>query len=98
MEADGVLLLFQLYDRISCSAASPTRQPPSDAVHRCRELVEWLRESVAAASVSNHHVHHHHGGNNNAAAEMKELANILSKPHFKVGNDAHCSLAARNTP
>ncbi|CAB3386792.1 Hypothetical predicted protein [Cloeon dipterum] len=62
--------LLELYDRISSRAISPSRAPPSDAVQRCRDLTDWLRDSL---------VH----------AEMRELATILMKPHFKALLQAH---------
>ncbi|XP_065346326.1 peripheral plasma membrane protein CASK isoform X9 [Cloeon dipterum] len=73
--------LLELYDRISSRAISPSRAPPSDAVQRCRDLTDWLRDSLVHVGVSNHL--HHTPTNNNVQAEMRELATILMKPHFK---------------
>jgi hypothetical protein len=85
---DQPLPLLQLYDRISSRAISPSRAPPSDAVQRCRDLTDWLRDTLVSVGVSNHQAHHT-PTNNNVQAEMRELATILMKPHFKVG---HASL------
>ncbi|XP_065346321.1 peripheral plasma membrane protein CASK isoform X4 [Cloeon dipterum] len=79
--------LLELYDRISSRAISPSRAPPSDAVQRCRDLTDWLRDSLVHVGVSNHL--HHTPTNNNVQAEMRELATILMKPHFKALLQAH---------
>ncbi|XP_059481009.1 peripheral plasma membrane protein CASK isoform X3 [Neocloeon triangulifer] len=79
--------LLELYDRISSRAISPSRAPPSDSVQRCRDLTDWLRDTLVNVGVSNHV--HHTPTNNNVQAEMRELATILMKPHFKALLQAH---------
>lgn len=43
---DRLHMLLQLYDRISCTVMSPARLPPGDAVSRCRDAIESIRNST----------------------------------------------------
>ncbi|XP_021915602.1 peripheral plasma membrane protein CASK-like [Zootermopsis nevadensis] len=65
--------LLELYDRISSKVVSPTRAPPSDAVQKCREVAEALREfDQNSPDVESD------------LGEVEELRDILARPHLRV--------------
>jgi hypothetical protein len=63
----------QLYDRISSKVVSPTRAPPSDAVQKCREVAEVLRELDQNSPELESEI-----------VELEELRDILARPHVRV--------------
>jgi hypothetical protein len=63
----------QLYDRISSKVVSPTRAPPSDAVQKCREVAEVLRELDQNSPELESEI-----------GELEELRDILVRPHVRV--------------
>lgn len=67
------LFLFQLYDRISSKVVSPMRSPPSDAVERCRDAINYLRD--LELNPIDPDVDY---------ADIDDLRALLLKPHFKV--------------
>jgi len=69
------LVCLQLYDRISSKVVSPTRAPPSDAVQKCREVAEALRELDQNSPELESEL-----------GELEELREILSRPHVRVSN------------
>jgi hypothetical protein len=80
----------QLYDRISSKVVSPTRAPPSDAVQKCREVAEVLREFDQNSPELESDL-----------VELEELRDILARPHVRVSNtvcfpDGHLSFRDRN--
>jgi hypothetical protein len=64
---------LQLYDRISSKVVSPTRAPPSDAVQKCREVAEALREFDQNSPELESDL-----------GELEELRDILARPHVRV--------------
>jgi calcium/calmodulin-dependent serine protein kinase len=64
---------LQLYDRISSKVVSPTRAPPSDAVQKCREVAEVLREFDQNSPDVECEL-----------ADLEELREILARPHIRV--------------
>lgn len=54
---------------------SPTRAPPSDAVQKCREVAEVLREFDQNSPELEPEVD-----------ELEELRDILARPHVRVSN------------
>ncbi|GLH02156.1 Peripheral plasma membrane protein CASK [Gryllus bimaculatus] len=66
-------VLRRLYDRISSKVVSPTRAPPSDAVQKCREVAEVVRELEQAAAELDVE-----------PADLEELRDILARPHVRV--------------
>lgn len=66
-----VILLLQLYDRISSKVVSPTRAPPSDAVQRCREAIDALAILEHRQDID--------------IGDVEELRDILTRPHSRVG-------------
>lgn len=67
----------QLYDRISSKVVSPTRAPPSDAVQKCREVAEVLRELDQNSPELE-----------SEFGELEELRDILARPHVRVSDTA----------
>ena len=67
------VLCQQLYDRISSKVVSPTRAPPSDAVQKCREVAEVLRELDQNSPELESEI-----------GELEELRDILARPHVRV--------------
>ncbi|XP_069668969.1 peripheral plasma membrane protein CASK-like isoform X2 [Periplaneta americana] len=65
--------LLELYDRISSKVVSPTRAPPSDAVQKCREVAEALRELDLNSPELEAEL-----------GELEELRDILARPHVRV--------------
>jgi hypothetical protein len=65
----------QLYDRISSKVVSPTRAPPSDAVQKCREVAESLRELDQNSPELE-----------SDFEELQELRDILARPHVRVSS------------
>lgn len=65
----------QLYDRISSKVVSPTRAPPSDAVQKCREAAESLRELDQNSPELE-----------TDFGDLQELRDILARPHVRVSN------------
>lgn len=68
--------LFQLYDRISSKVVSPTRAPPSDAVQKCRDVLDALRDFEQSTSPADLELE--------VSGEIEELREILGRPHIKV--------------
>lgn len=68
--------MFQLYDRISSKVVSPTRAPPSDAVQKCRDTLDALRDLDQTTSPSDLELE--------LSGDLEELREILSRPHFRV--------------
>lgn len=68
--------MFQLYDRISSKVVSPVRAPPSDAVIRCRDLLDALRDYEQSLSPGVLELE--------ISGEIEELRELLTHPHFKV--------------
>ncbi|XP_047105118.1 peripheral plasma membrane protein CASK-like [Schistocerca piceifrons] len=66
--------LLELYDRISSKVVSPTRAPPSDAVQKCREVCECLREVERAAPPPTP----------DTRADIAELRELLARPHLRT--------------
>ena len=52
---------------------SPTRAPPSDAVQKCREVAEVLRELDQNSPELESEI-----------GELEELRDILTRPHVRV--------------
>ena len=69
----------QLYDRISSKVVSPTRAPPSDAVQKCREVAELLRELDQNSPELESEI-----------VELEELRDILARPHVRVSKRGFC--------
>lgn len=61
-----------MYDRIATRVPSPYRAPQADAVQRAREVEEVLRGTDRSSA------------RNIDRADLRELQEILSQPHFKV--------------
>lgn len=59
---------FQLYDRISCTVMSPARLPPGDAVSRCRDAMEAIRNATG----------------HKLQREKAYVLQLLSLPHMQV--------------
>lgn len=70
--------MFQLYDRISSKVVSPVRAPPSDAVIRCRDLLDALRDYEQSLSPGVLELE--------ISGEIEELRELLTHPHFKVSH------------
>lgn len=70
--------LLELYDRISSKVVSPTRAPPSDAVQKCREVAEVLRELDQNSPELE-----------SEFGELEELRDILARPHVRALLQAH---------
>ncbi|KAF5301157.1 hypothetical protein FQA39_LY10835 [Lamprigera yunnana] len=61
--------LLELFDRICSKVITPVRAPPSDAVQRCRNVIDALRELEHRRDVDHRDLH-----------ELKEL---LNRPNLK---------------
>lgn len=68
----NVVVLIQLYDRISTRVPTPCRAPQTDAVQRAREVEELLREIEHSAI------------RNIDRADLRELHELLVQPHMRV--------------
>lgn len=68
--------LLQLYDRISSKVVSPTRAPPSDAVQKCRDALDAIRDFEQTTSPADLELE--------LSGEIEELRELLSRAHFKV--------------
>ncbi|XP_075210519.1 peripheral plasma membrane protein CASK-like [Lycorma delicatula] len=68
--------LLELYDRISSKVVSPTRAPPSDAVQKCRDTLDAIRDLEQTTSPSDLELE--------LSGDLEELREILSRPHFRV--------------
>lgn len=62
---------LQLYDRISCTVMSPARLPPGDAVSRCRDAMEAIRNATG----------------HKLQREKAYVLQLLSLPHMQVGQE-----------
>ncbi|XP_043289366.1 peripheral plasma membrane protein CASK isoform X6 [Venturia canescens] len=69
--------ILELYDRISSRVPTPTRAPQTDAVQRAREVEDVLREIELSTY------------RNVDRADLRELQELLSQPHFKALLQAH---------
>ncbi|XP_015114432.1 peripheral plasma membrane protein CASK isoform X2 [Diachasma alloeum] len=69
--------ILELYDKISTKVSTPTRPPPTDAVHRLREVEEFLREAELMAF------------RNLDRCDLRELQELLNQPHMKTLLQAH---------
>lgn len=73
--------LLELYDRISSKVVSPTRAPPSDAVQKCRDVLDALRDFEQSTSPADLELE--------VSGEIEELREILGRPHIKALLQAH---------
>lgn len=85
----NVVVLIQLYDRISTRVPTPCRAPQTDAVQRAREVEELLREIEHSAI------------RNIDRADLRELHELLVQPHMRVSlriihSNAIDTILARN--
>ncbi|KAG8296024.1 hypothetical protein J6590_066652 [Homalodisca vitripennis] len=68
--------IFKLYDRISSKVVSPTRAPPSDAVLKCRDALDALRDFEQSLSPGELELE--------TSGEIEELKELLTQPHFRL--------------
>ncbi|KAK4881098.1 hypothetical protein RN001_004417 [Aquatica leii] len=61
--------LLELFDRICSKVVTPVRAPPSDAVQRCRNVIDALRELEHRRDVDHR--------------DLQELKELLNRPHLK---------------
>ncbi|XP_046674174.1 peripheral plasma membrane protein CASK isoform X10 [Homalodisca vitripennis] len=73
--------LLELYDRISSKVVSPTRAPPSDAVLKCRDALDALRDFEQSLSPGELELE--------TSGEIEELKELLTQPHFRSLLQAH---------
>ncbi|XP_054265767.1 peripheral plasma membrane protein CASK isoform X5 [Macrosteles quadrilineatus] len=73
--------LLELYDRISSKVVSPTRAPPSDAVIKCRDALDALRDFEQSLSPGELELE--------TSGEIEELRELLTSPHFRSLLQAH---------
>ncbi|XP_039301642.1 peripheral plasma membrane protein CASK isoform X7 [Nilaparvata lugens] len=73
--------LLELYDRISSKVVSPVRAPPSDAVLKCRDTLDAIRDLEQTTSPSDLELE--------LSGDLEELRQIFSRPHFKALLQAH---------
>lgn len=55
---------------------SPTRAPPSDAVQKCRDVLDALRDFEQSTSPADLELE--------ISGEIEELREVLGRPHIKV--------------
>ncbi|XP_039274918.1 peripheral plasma membrane protein CASK isoform X22 [Nilaparvata lugens] len=75
------VVAFLLYDRISSKVVSPVRAPPSDAVLKCRDTLDAIRDLEQTTSPSDLELE--------LSGDLEELRQIFSRPHFKALLQAH---------